>query len=152
MTGLGHRFGPHHRTRLEANAVRPYVTPHPNDPNDVILDVAALQDAVGRRVVVAFDSKHVDAAYDFLPLGFYEKPLLEYAMLDALRLVETTDDTLDEVSDEESLREYAAEFGWFISPDSKGVDYSHFRDVCFFPPNLIWNQAVYLPMPEGPPA
>jgi hypothetical protein len=127
---------------------RPYVRPHPGDPNDEIIDVAALRDLVSRSAVVAFDSKHVDGVdgSDLLSLGFYEEPALESVMLDALRLVET----MDGAPDEEDLREYAAGFCWYISPSGKGVDYSYFRSVCFFPPELIWNQGTYLPMLEGP--
>ena len=82
---------------------RSYVRPHPDDPKSVIIDSAALQDLIARSAVVAFDSKHVDSDPDFLSLGFYEEPALEYAMLDGLRMVET----VDEASDEENLREYA---------------------------------------------
>jgi hypothetical protein len=105
-----------------------------------------LQDLIARSAVVAFDSKHVDSDPDFLSLEFYEEPALEYALLDGLRIVEI----VDEASDEESLGEYAAGFHWYINPSGKGVDYSYFHGICFFPPELIWNQGVYLPMPEGP--
>jgi hypothetical protein len=81
-----------------------------------------------------------------LSLGFYEEPALEYAMLDGLRMVEA----VYEASDEEGLREYAASLRWYIGPSGKCADYSYFRGVCFFPPELIWNQGVYLPMPAGP--
>jgi hypothetical protein len=58
-----------------------------------------------------------------LSLGFYEEPALEDAMLDNLRMVET----VDEASDEERLREYAAGLRWYISPSEKTVDYSCFQ-------------------------
>jgi hypothetical protein len=108
--------------------------------------MAALQDLVARGAVVAFDSQHVDGDPDFSSLGFYEESALEDAMLGGLRMV----GTVDEASDEDGLREYAAGLRWYISPSGTSVDYSCFRGVCFFPPELIWNQGVYLPMPQSP--
>ena len=125
---------------------RLYVTPHPDDPNSVIIDMAALQDLVARGAVVAFDSQHVDGDPDFSSLGFYEE--LSAGRRHARRL--TNGGNRGEASDEDGLRESAAGLRWYISPSGTSVDYSCFRGVCFFPPELIWNQGVYLPMPEGP--
>jgi hypothetical protein len=120
IAGLDLRRGPRRRTRLEPNVERLYVRPHPDDPNRVIIDLAALRDLVARGAVAAFDSQHVDGDPDFSSLGFYEQPALEDAMLGGLRMV----GTVDEASDEDGLRAYAADLRWYIRPSGKSVDYS----------------------------